>query len=81
MEKEVGAFEAKTHLPKLLEAVLHGAKITITRRGERVAMLVPAKQLAKEDVKTTIANFRKWRSGIRWGKGLSTAMTKNEGRR
>ena len=81
MEKKVGAFEAKTYLPKLLEAVLHGDKITITRRGEAIAMLVPIRQAAKADVKSAIANFRKWRQGITWGKGMSTEKAKTEGRK
>jgi prevent-host-death family protein len=39
--REVGAFEAKTHLSALLEAVAAGEEITITRRGKPVARLVP----------------------------------------
>ncbi len=39
--REVGAFEAKTHLSSLLEEVATGASITITRRGKPVAQLVP----------------------------------------
>ena len=31
----VGAYEAKTHLPKLLERVLKGERITITKHGIR----------------------------------------------
>jgi prevent-host-death family protein len=37
----VGAFEAKTHLSDLLDRVSRGEKITITRHGVPVAMLVP----------------------------------------
>jgi len=33
------AYEAKTHLPELLERVEHGEKILITRRGTPVALL------------------------------------------
>lgn len=40
--RTVGAYEAKTHLPRLLEEVEHGESITITRRGFPVARLVPA---------------------------------------
>ena len=40
--RTVGAYEAKTHLPRLLEEVAHGEIITITRRGLPVARLVPA---------------------------------------
>lgn len=38
---EVGAFEAKTHLPKLLDRVERGESVTITRHGRPVARLVP----------------------------------------
>jgi prevent-host-death family protein len=37
----VGAFKAKTHLSDLLDRVSQGEKITITRHGVPVAMLVP----------------------------------------
>ena len=38
---EFGSFEAKTHLPQLLDRVAKGEKIVITRCGKPVAMLVP----------------------------------------
>lgn len=41
MESSVGSFEAKTHLPQLLERVSRGERITITRRGVPVARLIP----------------------------------------
>jgi prevent-host-death family protein len=37
----VVASEAKTHLAELLNRVARGEKITITRRGVPVAMLIP----------------------------------------
>ena len=40
--KEVGTFEAKTHLSALLDEVARGAEVVITRRGVAVARLVPA---------------------------------------
>ena len=39
--KEVGAFEAKTHLSELLERVREGGVYYITRRGRRIAELRP----------------------------------------
>lgn len=43
--KTVGAFEAKTHLSQLLNAVEAGERIVITRHGKPVAELSsPAKQ-------------------------------------
>lgn len=39
--RTVGAFEAKTHFSALLEAVVSGEQIVITRHGAPVARLVP----------------------------------------
>ncbi len=39
--KEVGAFEAKTHLSRLLDRVEKGERIFITRHGKRIAELAP----------------------------------------
>jgi prevent-host-death family protein len=41
MVKEVGAFEAKTHLSRLLDEVEKGHSIFITRHGRRVAEVIP----------------------------------------
>jgi len=38
---KVGAYEAKTHLPRLLEKVAGGERITITKHGRSVAVLQP----------------------------------------
>lgn len=38
---EVGAYEAKTHLPKLLARVAKGEHVTITKHGKAVAVLRP----------------------------------------
>lgn len=37
----VGAYQAKTHLARLLDRVAAGETVTITRRGRPVARLVP----------------------------------------
>ena len=38
----IGAFEAKTHFPRLLDRVAQGESVAITRHGRPVATLVPA---------------------------------------
>jgi prevent-host-death family protein len=52
--KVVSAFDAKTHLSRLLQETEQGAVITITRRGRPVARLVPIeteqKPLKPDDV-------------------------------
>lgn len=45
--KTVGVFEAKTHLPQLLELVAKGERITITRHSVPVAILQPALEKAR----------------------------------
>jgi prevent-host-death family protein len=40
MPSEIGAYQAKTHLPALLERVGHGEEIVITRNGRAAAVLV-----------------------------------------
>ncbi len=37
----VGAYEAKTHLPRLLDRVARGESLIITRHGRPVAQLTP----------------------------------------
>ena len=47
----IGAYEAKTHLPRLLDRVAQGESLTITRHGKPVARLVPVtgdRERAKE---------------------------------
>ena len=57
---QVGAFEAKTHLPELLRRVEQGESVTITKHGKPVAMLVPINELAS-DVKSAIKAMREFR--------------------
>ncbi len=39
--KEIGAFEAKTHLASILDKVAHGQKFVVTKHGKPVAQIVP----------------------------------------
>ena len=39
--ERIGAYEAKTHLSRLLDRVARGESLTITRHGKPVARLVP----------------------------------------
>ena len=52
---KVGAYEAKTHLPRLLEKVRRGERITITKHGVSVAMLVPVEGSAGRPVAETVS--------------------------
>ena len=59
---EVGAYEAKTNLSRLLERVERGERITLTRHGRPVAMLVPVdERRLPEEVVGEIREFRRGR--------------------
>ncbi len=80
MESTIGSYDAKTHLPALLERVSKGERITITRHGVPVAMLVPAPSAQKPDVRAAIEELKRFRKGRSLG-GLSIKEMINEGRR
>ncbi len=75
----VGAYEAKTHLPKLLERVIKGERITITKHGVPVAVLQPPVPSRKTEPKRIIAELRKFREKHTL-KGLSIRDMIEEGR-
>ena len=77
----VGAYEAKTHLGQLLDAVAQGETITITRHGVPVAMLVPPSKVMRPDVDAMIDAWLEARKGITLGGDLSIREMIEEGRR
>ena len=62
---EVGAYDAKTHLPKLLERIQKGERFVITKHGRPVAELVPVTRTDPESVRRTIAGIRSFRESLR----------------
>ena len=78
----VGSFEAKTHLPQLLERVARGEKILITRYGKPTAMLVPAPAEKTKDLKQIIREFKEYsKAQGRTLGGVSARDLIDEGRR
>jgi prevent-host-death family protein len=55
--KEVGVYEAKTHLPALLNDVERGETIVITRHGRPIARLSPIEP-GRRNVEETIAAIK-----------------------
>ena len=78
--KSVGSYEAKTHLPKLLERVAKGERITITKHGVPVAMLVPPPPAGRLDIGEVIEQLKEFRAGNSLG-GLSLREMIEKGRR
>jgi prevent-host-death family protein len=77
----VGAREAKTHLPQLLDRVARGEEIQITRNGRPVARLVPEPAEETSDIRSVIAQIREFRKGRKLGNDLTIRELIEEGRR
>ncbi len=75
----VGAYEAKTHLSKLLDRVAKGERIAIEKHGVPVATLVPANPSKREPADKVIAELKRFRAGHSLG-GLSIREIIEEGR-
>ncbi len=61
MMRRIGAYEAKTHLPRLLDEVSKGETITITKRGVPVAVLGPPSTRSTLSVHEAVAGIRAFR--------------------
>jgi prevent-host-death family protein len=78
----VGSFEAKTHLSQLLERVARGEKITITKHGKPVALLVPPPPQCNKDVEQVVREMLEYRDRRnRTLGGITTRELVEEGRR
>lgn len=64
----VGVFQAKARLSELIDQVLQGSEVTITRHGNPVARLVAAKAEAEADRSEAAAAMRAFRKGIKVGR-------------
>ena len=80
MAMEVGAFEAKTQLSKLLELVQKGERIIITRRGIPVAQLTATGPEKLRDTSKVIDELQRIRKRTKAGSEPLKALIE-EGRR
>jgi len=78
--RSVGAYEAKTHLPRLLDEVAAGESITVTRHGVPVAVITPVSPRGPAAVREAIAGLRAFRSRHPLG-GMTLRELIDEGRR
>jgi prevent-host-death family protein len=76
----IGAYEAKTHLPRMLDEVAAGETITITKRGIPVAKLVPP-DAAKPDVEEVINAIHRFRATVQSLGEVTIREMIDEGRR
>jgi prevent-host-death family protein len=77
--RQIGAYEAKTHLTRLLNDVAAGETITITRHGQPVATLGPARTTRSSAVEAA-RGLRMFRRAHRL-RGVRIRELIDEGRR
>jgi prevent-host-death family protein len=66
---EVGAFEAKNTLGRLLDLVERGEEVLITRRGKEVARLVLARPVvSREEARAAVARIRTRAEWLKFGR-------------
>jgi len=63
VSNEIGAYEAKTHLPALLERVQRGEQITITKHGKPIARLVPIRRSGPDRRREAIERLKEFAKG------------------
>lgn len=76
----VGAYEAKTHLSGPLDKVAHGERITITKPGVPVALLVPVEESLRPYLREAVKRLKAFRLGRLLGDDDLCGLI-NEGRR
>lgn len=77
---EIGVYEAKTHLARLLARVEKGERFVITRHGRAVAELVPVGRRDPEKIRKAIEDLKAFQSTHSLG-GLSVREMMKEGRK
>ena len=77
---EIGAFEAKTNLPRLLKRVQAGERFVITKHNRPVAELIPFRTQEAGKIRAAIDDLKAFQKTHDLG-GLSVRQMIEEGRR
>jgi prevent-host-death family protein len=79
MSTEIGAYQAKTHLPALLERVARGEQIIITKHGRPIARLLPIERTNPDRRRQAIERLKTFAEGHTLDVPVKQLI--NEGRR
>jgi len=77
---EIGAYDAKTHLPDLLRKVQRGMRFTITHRGHPVAELVPVGEPSRQASGSAALRMREFMQDHPPIRGVDVKALQEEGR-
>jgi prevent-host-death family protein len=80
LPKSVAIAEVKNTLSKLVDRVISGEEIVITRHGEAVARLLPIRNLNRQEISTGLALMRAARRRRNAGFADIVAWTNEGGR-
>ena len=73
--RSVGLFQAKNGLSALVEQVSKGEEIMITRRGQNVAMLVPASRRSRRAPREVVEHYSADQEGRSFARRLHSEET------
>ena len=79
--RQVGVCGAKAHLSELLDAASRGETISITRRGQPVARLVPPEAPNRSRAVKAANNLRALRAEVGWATPEQILEMRDEDRR
>jgi prevent-host-death family protein len=79
--ESIGAFEAKTKLASLLDRVERGERLTITKRGRPVAMLVPVAHEQSASTQDIVERMQQLAKGNILGDDMTIREMIEHGRR
>lgn len=80
--KTVAVYEAKTQFSKLIDEIVAGEEVTITRRGEPVVVMHRAETTPElAEVKRIIEAIKALRKGIKLPPGMTVRDMIEDGRR
>ena len=65
----VSAFEARTHFGSILDRVVGGEEIVVTRHDKAVARIVPENGASLESIREAVAGLRELRARMAGRKG------------
>lgn len=78
MVASVTALEAKTRFGQLLDRVLQGEEVVVTRHDKPVARILPAGRPAREEVRAAAEGLRELRQAIAMRRGDQPALTADD---
>ncbi len=76
---QIELFAAKRHLSALVDRVVQGEEIVITKRGVAMARLVPLAELRRDDPRKTVKRIQDLRRGLSLN-GVAMGELIDEGR-